>query len=266
MKILMIGAHPDDCEIAGGGTAALFAEMGHAVKFISMTNGNAGHHLLSSRELVDTRSQECVAAAGVLGVAYEMLDNDDGQLMPTLANRSLIIQKIREWQADIVITHRPNDYHPDHRYTSQVVQDAAYLVMVPNIVMQTPVLGTNPLFLYFADRFQKPQPFSPDITLAIDQVYEKKIRAIHVHTSQMYEWLPWIEGIAHVPGTEKERLEWLEKRYYRPVTTDMHVSLCKWYGKDKADQVQYAEAFEICEYGQQPDDEAIKRLFPMFGG
>lgn len=264
IRILLIGAHPDDCEIFGGGTAALFAEMGYAVKFISMTNGNAGHHQLSSRELINTRSLECVAAAGVLGIAYEILDNADGQLMPTLENRCLVIQKIREWEADIVITHRPNDYHPDHRYTSQIVQDAAYLVMVPNIVMQTQILRKNPLFLYFSDRFQKPRPFSPDLAIAIDSTYEKKMRAIHAHTSQVYEWLPWIDKEENVPETEEERLVWLKNRYKQPIKPETRTTLRKWYGAEAADKVQHAEAFEICEYGQQPDDDTLRELFPMF--
>ena len=115
------------------GTAALWAQAGHAVKFVCLTNGNAGHHEQSGDALVDRRSQESTIAAHHLGVAYEILDNPDGQLEPTLYNRNLLIAKIREWQADVVVTHRPNDYHPDHRYTSLLVQDAAYLVMVPNI-------------------------------------------------------------------------------------------------------------------------------------
>lgn len=266
IKILFIGAHPDDCELFGGGTAALFAEMGHDVKFISVTNGSAGHHQLSGSTLVSKRSQESVAASRVLGVAYEIFDNPDGQLMPTLENRYRIIQSIREWQADIVVTHRSNDYHPDHRYTSQLVQDAAYMVMVPNIVMQTQPLNKNPVFLYFNDHFQKPYPFSPDIAVAIDPTYEKKIQALHAHESQFYEWLPWVsQELAQVPATEKERLTWLKQQWTRPINTQTRQALERWYGKEKTMQIKYAEAFEICEYGYQPNEEEIRKLFPMLG-
>lgn len=264
IKVLFIGAHPDDCEVYGGGTAALLARMGHEVKFISVTNGSAGHHRLTGGELINRRRQESMTAARILGVAYDIFDNPDGQLMPTLENRYRMIQSIRDWQADVVVTHRPNDYHPDHRYTSQLVQDAAYMVMVPNIVMQSQPLRKNPVFLYFADHFQKPNPFSPDIAVAIDQTYEKKFQALHAHNSQFYEWLPWVSNeLKEVPASETARIEWLKQKWTRPVTSQTLLSLEKWYGKEKARQIQYAEAFEICEYGHQPDDETIRKLFPM---
>ena len=264
IRILYISAHPDDGEVYGGGTAALWSKAGHAVKMISLTDGRAGHHQVSGNELVDRRSQESVVAAQRLSVAYEILDNPDGQLEPTLYNRNRLIGKIREWQADIVMTHRPNDYHPDHRYTSQLVQDAAYLVMVPNLVPEVLPLRQNPVFLYFADRFQKPTPFSPDVAVAIDDVYDQKLEAMHAHTSQFYEWLPWIENNPdEVPKTEEERLEWLKARW--PFGVDMRTreALNKWYDAEKAQAVQHAEAFELCEYGYQPSEDEVRRLFPM---
>lgn len=266
LKVLFIGAHPDDCEVYGGGTAALFSRLGHQVKFISVTNGNAGHHDLMGNDLVDRRSMETVAASQVLGVAYEVLDHDDGQLEPSVANRNEIIRKIREWQADIVITHRPNDYHPDHRNTSVLVQDAAYLVMVPNLVFDTPALRHNPAFFYFADHFQKPYPFSPDVAIDIGETYDTKIQSLHAHTSQFYEWLPWISGkLEEVPAPEADRPDWLKKLWPSTPNEKTRKLLEKWYGNDKASQIQHAEAFELCEYGHQPDEDEIRRLFPMIG-
>lgn len=244
----------------------MFAQQGHSVKCISATDGSAGHHTLSGSALIARRAQEVQAAAHILGVTYEILPLGDGQLMPTLENRMLIIRKIREWQADIVITHRPNDYHPDHRYLSRLVQDAAYMIMVPHVASQTPPLRKNPLFLYFADRFQKPNPFSPDIAVDIDEVYQQKIQAIHAHQSQFYEWIPWIEHHQEeVPATDEARQAWLQQRWTFPVSPRMRHSLEKWYGPDKAARVQHAEAFEICEYGHQPTEEDIRRLFPIMG-
>lgn len=266
IRVLYIVAHPDDGEVYGGGTAALWTQAGHAVKFISVTNGNAGHHQLSGSALVDRRSQESIVAAQRLGVAYEILDNPDGQLEPTLYNRNLLIGKIREWQADVVVTHRPNDYHPDHRYTSLLVQDAAYLVMVPNLVPEVLPLRKNPVFLYFADHFQKPTPFSPDIAVAIDTVYDQKLEAMHAHTSQFYEWLPWIEGtLEQVPETDTGRLAWLKQRWTRPIDERTRKSLNRWYGVEKGSAVQHTEAFEVCEYGRQPDEAEIRQWFPMIG-
>src|SRR6266542_3725163 len=140
VRIIMIGAHPDDCDEDGGGTAALFAQMGYAVKFVSVTNGDAGHQTLKGKELAKRRFAETQESRKRLGVTYDVLDNHDGQLLPTLDVRLAIIRKIREWNADVVIAPRPNDYHPDHRYTGVLVQDAAYMVSVPNIAPDVPAL------------------------------------------------------------------------------------------------------------------------------
>ncbi|WPP52432.1 PIG-L deacetylase family protein [Catalinimonas niigatensis] len=264
MNILFIGAHPDDCEVYGGGTAAHFSKLGHRVKFISVTNGDAGHHVMMGNELVDCRSKESIIASQVLGVSYEIMDNHDGLLEADLRNRSQIIRRIREWEADIVITHRPNDYHPDHRYTSQLVQDAAYMVMVPNIVQSVAPLRKNPLFLYFQDHFQKPYPFRPDIAVSIDETYEHKIRSLDAHSSQFYEWLPWIDGVLdQVPADQEGRINWLKGLWKNHPSDEVKKVLAHWYGAEHASNVQRAEAFEICEYGRKVSEEDIKELFPM---
>jgi LmbE family N-acetylglucosaminyl deacetylase len=266
IRIIMIGAHPDDCDEDGGGTAALFAQMGYAVKFVSVTNGDAGHQTLKGVELAKRRFAETQEAGKRLGVSYDVLDNHDGLLMPTLEVRLAIIKKIREWNADVVIAPRPNDYHPDHRYTGVLVQDAAYMVAVPNIAPDVPALKKNPVFLYYQDRFQKPNPFRPDIAVDITSVYDKKVSALDAHESQMYEWLPWIgHYLEKVPKEKNERIKWLAGQRGGTINADVRASLEKWYGKDKAAQVKYAEAFEVCEYGAQPDEAQIKTLFPMLG-
>lgn len=266
IRVIMIGAHPDDCDDDGGGTAALFAQMGYAVKFVSVTNGDAGHQLMKGTELAKRRFAEAQEAGKRLGVVYDVLNNHDGQLMPTLDVRLQIIKKIREWNADIVIAPRPNDYHPDHRYTGILVQDAAYMVAVPNIAPETPALKNNPVFLYFQDRFQRPDPFRPDIAIDITNVFDKKIAALDAHVSQMYEWLPWIgHYLDKVPKVNTERIKWLAETRKQTIKWEVRTALEKWYGKEKADAIKNAEAFEICEYGAQPDDEMIKKLFPMLG-
>ena len=266
VRIIMIGAHPDDCDDDGGGTAALFAQMGYAVKFVSVTNGDAGHQLIGGVELAKKRFAEAQEAGKRLGVVYDVLDNHDGQLMPTLEVRLQVIKKIREWNADVVIAPRPNDYHPDHRYTGVLVQDAAYMVSVPNVAPETPALKKNPVFLYFQDRFQRPNPFRPDIAVDITPVFDKKIAGLDAHVSQMYDWLPWIGHYTEkVPKDKNERIKWLAETRKVIISPAVRTTLEKWYGKDKAALVKNAEAFEICEYGTQPNDAEIKRLFPMLG-
>lgn len=264
LKILMIGAHPDDCDIKGGGTAALFSAMGHQVKFISVTNGDAGHMDMGGGVLAKRRVAESQESAKRLGITYDVLDHHDGELLATLPIRLEIIRKIREWDADVVISHRANDYHPDHRYTAILVQDAAFMVGVPNIAADTPPLKKNPVFLYFQDNFQKPYPFQADIAIDISEVIDQKIHAMDAHESQFYEWLPWIANDPDpIPEGKEARLAWLKKKRTSAPQSKVREALGKWYGKEKASVVQYAEAFEICEYGTQPGKEEIKRLFPM---
>lgn len=266
IRVIAFGAHPDDCDIRFAGTAAKYVALGHAVKFVSVTNGDAGHHLERGPSLACRRRQEAAEAGRRLGVVYDVLDHRDGLLLATLDVREQIIRLIREWKADIVLGPRPNDYHPDHRYTGVLVQDAGYMVMVPNVCPDVPPLRRNPVFLYYEDEFRKPSPFRPDIAIAIDDVWEKKVDAMDAHVSQVYEWLPWMDGEADtVPRDPAERREWLcawmrRTLGFSPATRE---ALVKWYGPERAQAVRDAEAFELCEYGSWPSDEEWRRLFPM---
>jgi LmbE family N-acetylglucosaminyl deacetylase len=266
LRILVIGAHPDDPEKVGG-TMAKFIENGHEVRLVSLTNGNAGHFEMGGGPLAQRRYQETQCAGRAIGAEYIVLDNDDGKLMPTLENREEVIRQIREFRADIVISPRPNDYHPDHRNTALLVRDAAYMVTVPNIVPLVPHLMKNPVFIYMSDRFTEPSPFVPDIAVSIDDVIEKKIDMYHCHESQMYEWLPYNMGILDsVPSDPADRREWLAAtrgfRSSRPGETYREL-LIQLYGEQEGRQVRQAEAFQVSEYGSQPSHEELKKLFPF---
>jgi len=266
INVVVIGAHPDDCDVDVGGTAYQFAQMGHHVLFVSLTNGDAGHYSKGGGALAKIRMKEAEEAGRRFGVTYKVLDNHDAELMPTLKLRHDVIRLIRSWDADLVITHRPYDYHPDHRNTAIVVQDAAFLVTVPNVAPDVPALKTNPVFLYSHDNFQKPNPFQPDIAIDISKVYDKKVYGMAAHESQFFEWLPWLNGVLdQVPENETERLEWLGKMRFQVITPNIRKSLEKWYGSEKAADATSAEAFEICEFGRHPSDEEIRGLFPMIG-
>lgn len=264
IRVIAFGAHPDDCDIRAAGTAALFHAAGAAVKFVSVTNGDAGHQTMHGAALAARRLGEAKESARRLGIEYEVLDNHDGELLPTLEVRSQIIREIRLWKADIVLAPRPNDYHPDHRYTGVLVQDAAYMVVVPNLIPEVPALRKNPVFLYYEDTFQRPNPFRPDIAVDIDAVIDKKIDALDSHVSQFYEWLPWVDGkLGDVPANAAERKAWLKRTRTHEMNPQVRASLAKWYGAEKGNATKYYEAFEICEYGVQPDESRIRQLFPM---
>lgn len=266
LRVIAIFAHPDDGEIKMGGTASLMAEMGHEVKFLSLTNGDAGHHEMGGGVLADIRRAEAEEAARRLGIAeYEVFDNHDAELLPELHIRKDVIRAIREWKADVVLGLRPNDYHPDHRNAGKLVIDASYMVIVPNVVTDVEPLPNNPVFLYMQDGFSKPNPFSHDIVIGIDDAIETKLAGLDAHTSQFYEWLPWTVGrLDEVPENPDERLDWLRSvRLERDLTEEEVAGLEKWYGEERAAQFEYAESFEIAEYGHQPSEEEIRIIFPM---
>jgi LmbE family N-acetylglucosaminyl deacetylase len=265
LSIIAFGAHPDDCDTGAGGVAAKWAALGHKVRFVAVTNGDAGHQSEGGGALAMRRRAEAREAGKRIGIDYISLDNHDGELLPTLHVREQLIRQMRMWNADLVLGPRPNDYHPDHRYTGVLVQDAAYMVTVPNICPDTPALRKNPVFMYFQDRFQKPNPFSPDIAVSIDDVIDKKISMFDAHVSQMYEWLPWHDGqLDKVPKDPKARLEWLKNQRGSEPNAAVRKALAKWYGEEAAKQIKFAEAFEICEYGSRPSAEQLRRLFPFF--
>lgn len=269
LRIIVFGAHPDDCELDAGGTAARWAQLGHKVKFVSVTNGDIGHHQMAGAILARRRTAEVQKCAEILGITTEVLDIHDGELMPTLENRRTITRKIREWRADVVIAHRPNDYHPDHRYTGILVQDAAFMVIVPSFCPDVPALRKNPVFLYSEDSFRRPNPFQPDVVVPIDSVLDKKVAAIDALASQFYEWNPWLSGyLDEVPAGKAERLAWTRKhaeKRYGEVADRFRKQLVAELGEARGKGVKAAEAFEICEYGSQPSKDELARLFPFFG-
>ncbi|MCW5963144.1 MAG: PIG-L family deacetylase [Bryobacterales bacterium] len=264
LQVAVFGAHPDDCEAYFGGTAALFASLGHQVTFVSMTNGDAGHHVKGGGELARIRLEEANEARKRLGIAnYFVLDYHDGELLPTLDLRRHIVRIIRRYGADLVFTHRPNDYHPDHRYGSMAVQDAAYMVMVPNVCPDVEALRQNPVFLYLQDHFRKPYPFQPDVVVGVDSVWQKKMDGMTAHVSQFGEWLPWIDGYeAEVSSDPLVAARQAVERYTFPIDDAIRARLEVFYG-DAAAHVCHAEAFEVCEYGRQPAQQEILELFPM---
>jgi LmbE family N-acetylglucosaminyl deacetylase len=269
LRIIAFGAHPDDCELQMGGVGAMWADRGHHVKLVSVTNGDIGHWREAGGPLAARRKAEVEQASKILGTTVEVLDNHDGELEPTLENRRKIIRLIRRWNADLVLAPRPNDYHPDHRYTAILVQDAAYMVTVPFICPDVPPLKQNPVFMYYTDRFQRPNPSAPDIAISIDGVVNRKLDALAVMESQ------FLEGGANghtglIPKMPEERTKRVAEvrngHASRSIgTADRFRTLLKeWYGDAASSKVRHAEAFEICEYGRRPDKAELKKLFPFF--
>lgn len=267
MNIVCIGAHPDDCEAFAGGTSVKWARAGHRVTLVSMTNGDIGHHVQGGGALAQRRTQEAAEAARIAGCNSIVLDNHDGELEPSLAQRKTVARLLRNLQADIVLTHRPWDYHPDHRYTALIVQDAAFMVTVPHFCPDTAPLPRNPVFLFLMDHFQRPCPFHAEIAVAVDDVMDTKWDMLHAMESQVYEWLPWLEGILDgAPKESARRRDWMKEQWgpWLGAFTELgRGALAKRYGEAQASATVHAELFEICEYGRRPGEEEIAELFPL---
>ena len=270
MNIVCIGAHPDDCEVFAGGTCAKWAAQGHHVALVSMTNGDIGHFREAGGPLALRRAAEAAKSAAHAGCVERILGIHDGELEPTLEVRKTVVRMLRKLNADIVLTHRPNDYHPDHRYTSMAVQDAAYMVTVPHFCPEMPRLERNPLFLFLADQFVRPAPFRADIAVDVDDVMDIKWDMMAAMESQFFEWLPWLDGrLREVPSNREDRLQWLKDEWsplLRQFTEAGQEALRERYGPERGGAVQFAEVFEICEYGHQPGEDELRRLFPFFPG
>ena len=266
-RLLCIGAHPDDCEIQAAGLAALWTGRGGSARFLSMTDGSAGHQELGGGQLANIRRGEARAGAAAVGADSVVFDNLDSSLLPTLENRHRVIQAVREYQPDVIATHRTNDYHPDHRYTGVTVQDACYMVMVPNALPRCPVPDREPVVIFMSDKFTKPSPFEPDLVFDIGSVIEKKLDSITSHVSQVTEWLPWIERYAdEVPEDESERRTYFRDRAAQKPAAQadrFRDALVAKYGEPRGGEVRYAEAYEVSEYGAPLTEELSRSLFPL---
>jgi len=265
-RLLILGAHPDDAEYSAGGLATRYRQLDRQVKMVSVTDGSAGHHQRSSQELIPLRRAEAAAAGAVIGATYETWDFPDGRLQPTLEVRDRIIREIREFQPDLVLTHRPCDYHPDHRAVGQCVQDASYMVTVPLIVPDTPALRKDPVVAYMPDLFTRPTPLRCDVILNIAAEFPVVSRMLACHRSQVFEWLAYEGDILNtVPEDEGERQKWAQEwfaKHIRPRAIRFQDELIARVGSSQAEQIEFIEMFEISEYARRPDGALLELLFP----
>lgn len=266
LRVICFGAHPDDPELRMAGVSALWGDKAE-VKFVSLTNGDIGHWREAGGPLAIRRTSEVEGVAEAVGATVEVLDIHDGELMPTLENRKTIIRLIREWDADIVLSHRPNDYHPDHRYTAVLVQDAAFMVAVPFMVPNVKPLDKNPIFLYYTDRFQKPNPSTADVVVNLDPVIDQTVNALSIMESQFLEGgaLGSEDRLWTSEAEKQEKINsmktYFRSRYSREAKR-WRDELIDRYGETKGQAIEHAVAFELCEYGRQVSREELARLFP----
>jgi len=257
-RVLVFGAHPDDAEFFAGGFLCEHKHRGSEIRLVSVTNGQSGHHETSSEVLVAQRREEARQSGQVLGCDYVTWDFPDGALEPSLAVREAIIREIRRFEPDLVLTHRPWDYHPDHRAVGQAVQDASYMVMVPKIAPGNRVPSREPVVAYMVDLFTRPAAFRADFVLDASGHLSKVLKMLGCHRSQFTQWLPWIERIEDMPSEPGKWELWFEKFYLdRTAPRALRFWNLAW-GPAPA----LVEAFEVSEYAGKLASDQSDRLFP----
>lgn len=258
LTYMFIGAHPDDADIEFGGTAILLKELGHDIVFVSATDGSAGHQTIQRKELAERRYAETQKVAEHLGITYLVMDTPDGELVPDLETRHKLIKVIREHEPDVIISPRLNDYHPDHRAAGQLVQDCSFLLTVPLVCPEVPRLEKNPYIFYHQDDYTKPTEFSPDVLVDISSVIDKKMQSLALHESQIFEWLPFINGYKdETPTPTDDYLEWMKRHWGDTGGASRFAKLLN------NPEARYLEVFERCEYGSKVTPEIAKELFPF---
>lgn len=266
-RILVFGAHPDDAECHVGGLLSLYRELNYSVKIISVTDGAAGHFQIAGEALAQRRLAEARAAAALIGSVFEAWNYPDGYLEPTLDLRTRVIREIRTFKPDLVLTHRPYDYHPDHRAVAQAVQDASYMVTVPPIAPETPILPRDPVVAYMPDLFTRPNPLRADVIIDVTAKMEQIVELLACHTSQVFEWMPFNEGVLdQVPADEAARLVWLRQwteALKWPFTERYQTAILEVYGGEPVAAKMFVEVLEISEYARPLDASVKPHLFPF---
>lgn len=227
---LVFGAHHDDCELTAGGLATLYTWRAGRVCFVSLTNGDAGHQTMGGALLARTRRAEARAAAAAVGAESIVQDNHNGSLMPTLENRAAVIKIIGEFQPDLFLLPRPNDY---------------------------------------SDRVQKPYPFQPDVVVDTGSVVGRRVDTLDKLASQMYDWLPWHDGgLETVPAGADEKQAWLEERYEQRLRADairFHAALIAKHGQARGVRDRVRGGVRRVRVRLAPDGRGAGAPIPILG-
>ncbi len=181
MNILAIGAHPDDLEEFCGGTLALYAHGGHRVTMCVVTDGQ-GNPLGKPEEIAAIRKAEAQASADLIGAKLVWMAIPDGRVIVDEATRHHFVDTIRAAAPDVIITHPPDDYHPDHINTNQLVLQATQGAHTANYPSQLPPLP-RAMPIAFMDA-ELGINFQPDEYVDISDLWETKLQMLLQHRSQ----------------------------------------------------------------------------------
>ena len=195
MNILAVGAHPDDVETMCAGTLAKYASQGHKVFIATATNGNIGSATLSKEEIARVRKQEAANSAAIIGAEYICLDYDHELFYATLDVRMAFINLVRPCKADVIFTHNPHDYNPDHELTSKIINDIAVMIPIAKLKTEEEPYDVIPSIWYFEPA--NSMGFVPTDYVDITDFYETKMKMLGCMESQK-QWM--VDNYASLNG------------------------------------------------------------------
>lgn len=202
-NVLFFGAHPDDIEIYGGGTAALYARMGARVFFCIATSGNIGSSTMTKEEIREVRFEEAKRGAAVIGAKLIWLDFDDEFLMDSVETRLAFVEAFRISDPDVVFCHWIQDYNPDHSISGRIVDDCIHMASIPLIKTESAPTHKGIPHVYYMDT-PAGVGFEPEIYVDISSTFDTKVEMLRQHETQN-QWMTDIygtdmKGFLHVPA------------------------------------------------------------------
>lgn len=200
MKVLAVGAHPDDIEFLCAGTLAKYKRLGHDVTMAIVTNGEVGSSTIPKAKIAAIRRDEAEASAAVIGAEFHWLGYPDEFLFNNQESRLRFIDLVRQVRPDLIICHDPdNDYHPDHTASGRIVWDTHVMVTVPNITTKHPPCAKIPEIVYM-DTIGGVN-FIPNRYVNISADIEAKRAMLACHKSQE-QWMTDMYGVPTVAMME----------------------------------------------------------------
>jgi len=222
LDILVLAVHPDDAELGCSGTILKHIALGKKVGIVDLTRGELG-----TRGSAEIRDKEAAAAAEILGLAVrENLAIPDGFFENTKQYQLKVIEAIRKFQPEIIITNAYHDRHPDHGRACDLVSDAAFLSGLRKIETSLNGQAQAPWRANLLLHFIQDMYIQPDIVIDITEHWDKKLESIFAYQSQF-----------HNPEWEQEPQTYISSPEFIAVVE----SRAREFGK--AIQVKYAEGF-----------------------
>lgn len=205
VHLCVIGAHIGDAEIMAGGVVCKYVESGHKATLVHLTPGEKGNPRLSPAQYRKQKVSEARKFASAVGAEVIVLNYKDGELPDNEEVRLRVCDIIRKIKPDIVITHWKGSFHKDHRTCHNVVMDGVFYAALPGIKRALPAHSIK--LLYYAENWEDPYDYQPDIWIDISSVYNKWLEALKVEALfrgeiSSFDYMRYYQGLVNLRGAE----------------------------------------------------------------